>query len=162
MTSTMLLTPAPVPRTTLVPFVAVYSLVASRIPFTKTSTFATVYVTVNVVCPAVAVKDVREYVSPPPPPGMFTVTALVAAVAVTPAPVKLKLVTPEVRSVPSSDTEMLVPVPAGPVGPVGPGVVDAAPVGPVGPVPPALPLEPVGPVGPVAPTLPAASMLQEV
>jgi hypothetical protein len=91
-----------------------------------------------------------------PPPGTFTVTAFVAAVAVTPAPVKLKLVTPDVSSVPSSDTEMLVPVPAGPVGPVGPGVVEAAPVGPVGP---ALPLVPVGPV---APTFPATPMFHEV
>jgi hypothetical protein len=55
-------------------------------------------------------------------------------VAVTPAPVKLKLVTPEVRSVPSSDTEILVPVPAGPV----------------------------GPVAPVAPAFPAAEMFHEV
>jgi hypothetical protein len=42
---------------------------------------------------------------------MFTVTAFVAAVAVTPAPVKLKLVTPDVSSVPSSDTEILLPPP---------------------------------------------------
>jgi hypothetical protein len=91
-----------------------------------------------------------------PPPGTFTVTAFVAAVAVTPAPVKLKLVTPDVSSVPSSETEMLLPVPAAPVGPVGPAVVEAAPVGPVGPVPPLLP------VGPVAPTLPATPMFHEV
>jgi hypothetical protein len=54
------------------------------------------------------------------PPGIVTVTALVAAVAVTPVPTKLKLVTLDVSSEPSSETDIFVPVPAGPVGPVGP------------------------------------------
>ena len=107
----------------------------------------TVNAPVELVVDAVAsVKDVAPVTVPPvneplPPPAIVTVTAPLVLVAVTPDPVKFKLVRADVSVAPSSCTIIAdpPPLPADPVYPMGPWTVLADPVKPTSPFDPLYP-----------------------